>query len=71
MHNELEVLEETTHPNIMRIFELLEDQHHYYIVSEFIEGGELYDRILKIKVFSEAKAANLLEQIILAINYMH
>jgi len=46
MHNELKVLEETTHPHIMRIFELLEDDHHFYIVSELLEGGELYERIV-------------------------
>jgi len=55
----------------MRIFELFEDDLHYYIVSELIEGGELYDRIVKIKVFKEVQAAQLLNQILLAINYMH
>jgi hypothetical protein len=37
----------------MRIFELLEDDTHYYIVSELIFGGELYERIVKIKTFTE------------------
>ena len=30
----------------MRIFELLEDDNYFYIVSELLEGGELYDRIV-------------------------
>jgi calcium-dependent protein kinase len=55
----------------MRIFELLEDDIHYYIISELIEGGELYERICKSKVFTEKSAAQILEQILLAINYMH
>jgi calcium-dependent protein kinase len=55
----------------MRIFELLEDDIHYYIISELIEGGELYDRICKMKIFTEKSAATILEQILLAINYMH
>ena len=59
------------HPHIMKILELFEDDLHYYIVSELIEGGELYDRIVKAKVFSEVQAAQLLNQILLAINYMH
>lgn len=37
----------------MRIFELLEDDDHYYIVSELLSGGELYDRIVKLKYFNE------------------
>lgn len=41
----------------MRIFELLEDEDHYYIVSELLPGGELYERIVKLKYFDEMKAA--------------
>jgi serine/threonine protein kinase len=36
MQNELLVLQKTSHPHIMRIFELLEDNDYYYIVSEFL-----------------------------------
>eukprot|EP00347_Sterkiella_histriomuscorum_P010571 403375769 len=71
MHNELKVLEETTHPHIMRIFELLEDEHQYYIVSELLNGGELYDRIVKMKQFNEQNAAYLIYQVLLALCYMH
>ena len=39
--NELEVLEMTQHPNITRIFELLEDRNNYYIVMEVVTGGNL------------------------------
>ena len=37
----------------MRIFELLEDDNNFYIVSELLKGGELYDRIVKLKHFNE------------------
>ncbi len=30
----------------MRIFELLEDKNFYYIVSELLDGGELYERVV-------------------------
>ena len=44
----------------MRILELMEDDYYYYIVSEIINGGELYDRITKIKIFTESQAAYIL-----------
>lgn len=69
--NELEVLQKTIHPNIVRVYELLEDDKNFYISSEIVEGGELYDRILKVKSFKEKDAAFVVEQILLAINYMH
>lgn len=55
----------------MHVNEIMEDHDHYYIVTEILEGGELFDRIIDVKQFSEKKAANILKQVLLAINYMH
>ena len=55
----------------MRIFELLEDDVRYYIASELIVGGELYDRIIMLKTFTESHAAQIIKQLLLALNYMH
>ena len=30
----------------LELYEVIEDQEHYYVISEFMKGGELYDRIL-------------------------
>ena len=47
MDNELQILEDTSHPNIMRVYELLHDEKFYFVVSEFIRYGELYDYIVQ------------------------
>ena len=49
MIDELKTLNECRHPNIMRIFQLLEDDEFYYIASEFCDGGELFDMLTKIE----------------------
>ena len=49
--NELAVLEDTVHPHITRVFELLEDQRCYYIIMELISGGNLFDKIKSMRVF--------------------
>jgi len=54
----------------MRVFECIEDSHHYYIVSELL-AEELYQRLLKKRQLSESEASNIIEQILLALNYMH
>jgi serine/threonine protein kinase len=46
MTQEMEVLANINHPNIMRIYELLEDETNYYIVSEILAGGELFNFIV-------------------------
>jgi serine/threonine protein kinase len=55
----------------MRIFELLEDKYNYYIVSELLTGGELYERVVAKKFFSEKDAASIINQVLLALSYMH
>ena len=71
MEQELEVLQNTDHPHIVRVMELLEDEAKFYIVSELITGGELYDYIIKKKRLSERESASIIKQILLALNYMH
>jgi calcium-dependent protein kinase len=71
MMSELTVLKKCSHPNIMNVNELLEDDQNYYIVSELLEGGELFDRILEVQKFDEYSSAHILKQVLLAINYMH
>lgn len=39
--NEFEVLEETHHAHITRVFELMEDNNNFYIVLEYMTGGNL------------------------------
>ena len=47
MISELAVLKTTSHPNIMNVQEILEDDEYYYIVTELLEGGELFDRLIE------------------------
>ena len=61
MMNELGVLKKTNHPNIMNVVEILEDDRFYYVISEILEGGELFDRITEVHSFSEMKAAYILK----------
>lgn len=55
----------------MSVYEILEDDKNYYIGTELLEGGELFDRIISVKSFSEYKASYIIKQVLLAINYMH
>jgi calcium-dependent protein kinase len=68
---EIEILIHTDHPNIIRIYEYYFDDINYYLITEFVSGGELYDTITSWKSFDEEKAAYILMQILSAINYLH
>ena len=43
MEKEIHIFSQISHPNIVRIYEVLEDANNYYIVSELMEHGQLYD----------------------------
>lgn len=43
--NEIEVLKEIDHPNIIKIIEYYESENSLYLVTEYLDGGELFDKI--------------------------
>ena len=58
---EMSILKTLDHPNIVKLYELFEDQLHYYLITEYCAGGELFDRIDKMTTFSESIAANYIK----------
>lgn len=68
---EIEILIKADHPNIIRIYEFFLDDVNYYVIMEFVSGGELYDTITSWKEFHEQKAAYIMKQILSAVAYLH
>ena len=54
LENELSLLAEKSHPNLIRIIDLLEDEINCYVVSELVKGGELFNRLTEVKNFTES-----------------
>ncbi len=50
---EIAILKKLDHPNILKLYEVFEDQQKYQLVTEYCYGGELFDEIIKIGSFSE------------------
>jgi serine/threonine protein kinase len=61
MLSELAILQKCSHSNIMSVKEILEDNKNYYIACELLEGGELFDRIIDVKCFSEFNASYIIK----------
>lgn len=58
--NEIKVLKEAVHPNIVKIIEYYESKNSLYIVTEFLDGGELFDKITEKGSFTEDEARNII-----------
>ena len=69
--NEIEILRKISHPNIVNIYEIFEDSKKFYIMSELMEGGELFEAISSKGFFRESDACFIMHQILKAVNYLH
>ena len=69
--NEIEILRRISHPNIMNIYEIFEEKTKYYIITEMLEGGELFEFITNQGSFIENDASRLMKQILQGVNYLH
>ena len=58
--NEVGVLKNLDHPNILKLYEFYQDSRNYYLITEYCSGGELFERIINNGYFSEANAAEIL-----------
>jgi ribosomal protein S6 kinase alpha-5 len=59
------------HENIVKLYDVLQDDLHTYIIMELLTGGELFDRLRKRHLFTEREASALMKSLISAIQYMH
>ena len=74
--NEINIMSECDHPNIIKLIEIYEDKLHYELIMEELNGGSLTERLIEKvdddgETFSEREAATIFKQIISAISYCH
>ena len=72
---EVNLMIKLDHPNIIKLYEVYENENNIYLIMELCTGGELFDRIVdnteKEIQFTEKQAAEIFKQMMSAINYCH
>lgn len=71
VEREIEVLRNVKHPNIVRLFDVIETEKYIGIILDFANGGELFDHILAHRYLKEKDAAKLFAQLISGVDYLH
>jgi len=69
--NEIDILTQLDHPNVVKIYEIFDEGDYIYLVLELLAGGELFDRIVEKEHYSEKEAADTIRPIVDAIRYCH
>merc|ERR1712195_180488 len=73
-HKEFEMLRSIDHPHVLRVYEMFEDDVACYIVTELMEGGELYDRVVALDfegISVEKQTREITSQLVSAVSMMH
>ena len=53
INKEINILKDLDHPNILKVYEFYSSEKYIYIINELCTGGELFDKIVDVKYFSE------------------
>ena len=76
LDNEIDILKDIDHPNIVKLYDIKETSQYLYLVTEFCNGGglsdclEYYDENYN-KPFPENVVQYLMKQIVSALSYLH
>ena len=69
--NEISILKDVNHPNIIKLIDVKETLKHIYIITEYCNGGNLKEYLNKYKKLSEEIVQYIMKQVIEAMKYLH
>ncbi|CAM1329091.1 NIM1K (predicted) [Pycnogonum litorale] len=71
LNREISNMEKVHHPNIVRLYEVIETSAKFHLVMECAEGGELFAKVINDGRMPEPEARPIFTQIVSAIEHLH
>lgn len=71
LKEEVAVLQQVDHPNIIKLYDFYEESKMFYMVTEIMAGGELFDRIVSKTFYTEKEARDLVKILLSSLQYLH
>eukprot|EP00002_Diphylleia_rotans_P038824 TRINITY_DN8874_c0_g1_i1.p1 TRINITY_DN8874_c0_g1~~TRINITY_DN8874_c0_g1_i1.p1 ORF type:complete len:1177 (+),score=169.30 TRINITY_DN8874_c0_g1_i1:71-3601(+) len=68
--NEVAVMKQFSHPNIVKFISAMEDQKYIYLVMEYADGGDLLRLAMKSGRMQDDMARHIFSQIVAAVSHM-
>lgn len=69
--HEIDILMTLDHPNIVKLYEYFVSYKAIFMILEYLQGGELFDKIIESKNFTESIAKKYMFEILQGVNYLH
>jgi serine/threonine protein kinase len=69
--HEVMIMNHLDHPNLVKAVDFFEEEEYFYIVMEFMAGGDVFDRIIETNNYTEKDARDLAKTLLEAVDYMH
>ncbi|RIB12453.1 kinase-like domain-containing protein [Gigaspora rosea] len=71
LHDEIIVMYKISHPSLVRIYNLYNENDKIYLIMEYVKDGEFFDFISQKKKLSEYETRIVFKQLFDAIKYLH
>eukprot|EP00470_Lotharella_oceanica_P010878 CAMPEP_0170190702 /NCGR_PEP_ID=MMETSP0040_2-20121228/49930_1 /TAXON_ID=641309 /ORGANISM="Lotharella oceanica, Strain CCMP622" /LENGTH=414 /DNA_ID=CAMNT_0010438631 /DNA_START=46 /DNA_END=1290 /DNA_ORIENTATION=+ len=71
LHTEIAVLRMLRHPNILSLKHVFETRRQIFIITNLVSGGDLFEKLDKVKVFDEKKAREIMGNLLGVVQYLH
>ncbi|KAA0186880.1 Serine/threonine-protein kinase MARK2 [Fasciolopsis buskii] len=71
LFREVKIMKMLNHPNIVRLYEVIESDRHVYLVMEYAPNGEVFDYLVTNGRMKEKEARAKFRQLVSAVEYCH
>lgn len=71
LQDEISILKDINHSHIITLYDVFDENLYYYLVTEIMLGGELFDRIVTKTFYNEKEARDVCRILFEAMDFIH
>ncbi|CAK9435568.1 uncharacterized protein LODBEIA_P02950 [Lodderomyces beijingensis] len=69
--NEIKIMKRIHHPNVLQLLNSFDTEDHCFLILEYCNGGEIFNKIIEYTYFSEPLSRHVFRQLLSAIDNLH
>jgi len=69
--NEVAIMQSLVHKHIVQLVDFYEEKNNFYLVMDYMTGGDVFDRVVGMDHYTEKDARDLVKILLKAVKFMH